>query len=207
MQDMINGQMVSGNSFAITMVVISVLFVVLVFLANLLGDYTQKKILEKKASGQELDVVTGLLSGDQTMKDIDSYTSANPDSGGMLFVIGTNLASSGDEVNNRGNDALRDFARVLKSGFRASDIIGRTGDGEFVVFLKGIREEKDIRKQTDEMQMFLHDAASDNEENGLTALAGAVLFPAGGHNARELLESGRKALARARQDGSGRLSF
>ena len=207
MQNMIGSQMVSGNSFALFMVLISIAFVILVLIASKLGDFFQKRMLEKKQSGQELDVVTGLLSGEQTMKDIDSYTTVGADSGGMLFVIGTNLTSSEEDANVRGNDGLRDFARLLKSGFRSSDIIGRTGDGEFAVFLKGIREEKDIRKQTDEMQMFLHDVTSDSEGDGLTALAGAVLFPDGGHNARELMASARKALVRARQQGSGRLSF
>ncbi|MCR5156726.1 MAG: GGDEF domain-containing protein [Butyrivibrio sp.] len=209
MNAMVGRSMEPGYRFCAAMVLISVAFVLLVLLANLVADAIQKASGRKAAAEHETDIITGLLTGEETLKEIDSYTAEGADNKGMLFVIGTNITR--DRINEKGsaqfNDQLREFARGLKSGFRSTDVIGRTGDSEFTVFLKGVGDEKDVRKQTDEMQLFLHDATSGSEVSDLEVNAGAVLFPNGGRNARDLIESGRRALTRARQQGAGRLSF
>lgn len=209
MENMIGDGMAPGYRFCAEMVLISLAFIVLVILANIVGDRIEKAARLKASAEQETDIVTGLLTGEDTLKEIDSFAAEGSDQKGMLFVIGTNIthANTDEAGSSRVNDQLREFARLLKAGFRASDVIGRTGDGEFTVFLKGISDEKTVRKQTDEMQMFLHDVTLGSDGGDMEASAGAVLFPNGGRNARDLMESGRRALTRARQQGVGRLSF
>jgi len=209
MDIMVGKNMEPGYRFCAAMVLISLVFVILVLLANLIAETIQRAAEKKESAEHETDIITGLLTGEETIKEIDSYVTGGTDLKGMLFVIGTNITRDriGEGGSAQVNDQLREFARQLKSGFRSTDVIGRTGDSEFTVFLKGIGDEKDVRKQCDEMQLFLHDATSASEANDLEVNAGAVLFPNGGKNARDLIDSGRRALTRARQQGTGRLSF
>lgn len=209
MNRMVAREMTSGYMFMAAMVLISVAFALLVLVANVISDRIEKARRLEASEEKETDPVTGLLSEAETYREIDSYAAEGADKKGMLFVIGTNISvdKAMETPSGIDNDTIREFARVLRSGFRASDVVGRTGDGEFTVFLRGVHEEKDIRKQTDEMQMFLHDVTSESEEGKLVAHAGAVLFPDRGRNSREIMESGRRALERARQQGAGRLSF
>ena len=130
---------------------------------------------------------------------------------GLLFCLYvenfTRLRTSkGDEAANK---AIQVFTDKLSQNYRASDIIGRMSDSEFVIFMKDISETKDIRKQVDELQLFLYDIRTDvfRDEEGINAIAGGVLYPDKGDNAEELLGAAREAMEKSKKEGNGRISF
>ncbi len=154
-------------------------------------------------------MLTNLLTFRSALNEIDDYIEGAEGRRGMLFVVGLEL--SGDAGTNGAAeispDRIKDFAGILSLSFRSTDIIGRTPDNEFLLFLKDIREEKDVRKQTDHMQMFLHDSRMMEGDAEITTNAGAAMCPDNGKNGRDLLSSARLALERAREEGAGRMSF
>ncbi len=191
------------------MLIASVLLMVLIILAGILGDFIQKKHWEKKNAEIETDVVTGLMTMRSAVNEIDNYIRTTGDARGILFIIVLNLDAfrEGKKDFVVSGDKIKDFADILTGSFRSSDIIARTGEEEFVVFVKNIREDKDVRKQSDHMQMFLHDSRIVESGEEIAANAGAVICPDGGNSARELMVAAMAALDRAKKEGPGRLSF
>ncbi len=209
MKSMANISMVPFKLMAIGILISSVALIALILLSYFISDIILKMSREKKYSQVERDVLTGLLTPRSAARAIDEYISQGSGKRGMLFVIALNF----DEFKAANKDyevdpgRIKDFASVLANSFRSTDIIGRTEDNEFLVFLKDIGEEKDVRRQTDHMQMFLHDARASEGGKEITANAGASLCPDNGKNAADILEAARTALDRAIDEGPGRLSF
>lgn len=185
----------------------SIFLVLMIYFANALANFIEKKKFEKSFTETEKDVVTGLMTRASATRAIDSYINETGEKRGLLFVIGLNSSDNGDKEDIFTSERLKEFSRSLEVGFRATDILGRLSDNEFLVFLKGIHEEKDVRKQTDHMQMFLHDVKVTDGERELSANAGAALYPDAGKNAAEILNAAENALIRSRKDGIGMLSF
>lgn len=55
-----------------------------------------------------------------------------------------------------GDEVLRNLAVRLQSMFRATDIVGRTGGDEFMVFLKDIRDITMIEREGKKIEQFFH---------------------------------------------------
>ena len=104
---------------------------------------------------------------------------------------------------------IEDVATELKNTYRITDILGRGDDGAFLIFLKGFEGEKDIRKQTDELQLFLYDLKSGLLEDGqnVNISAGRAIYPKNGGNVEELLSAVRGALEKSKAEGRGSISF
>ena len=77
----------------------------------------------------------------------------------------------------------------------------------FLVFLKDIYEQKDVRKHTDEMQLFLHDTRFFDDDKEVTVNAGAAFYPDNGKTVPDVLAAAEKALERSAAVGKGILSF
>ena len=188
------------------LVLSSVLLVVMIYIANVISVYIEKRSLEKSFAAFERDVVTGFMTRGPVTRAIDAYIEEPGEKRGLLFVIGLNN-SEGQKEDVFSAERLKEFSRSLEVGFRATDILGRLSDTEFLVFLKDIHEEKDVRKQTDHMQMFLHDVKVTDGDREFSANAGAAIFPDNGSTAAEIIASAENALTRSRNDGIGMLSF
>ncbi len=207
MRQMVDGGLQPLRYAFIWSITTSILLVLMIYVANVLCNYVEKKRFEKSLTEAERDVVTGLMTRASATRAIDNYINETGEKRGLLFVIGLNSSGSGEKEDFFTSERLKEFSRSLEAGFRVTDILGRLSDNEFLVFLKDIHEEKDVRKQTDHMQMFLHDVKVTDGERELSANAGAALFPDSGKNASEILNSAENALIRSRKDGVGMLSF
>ncbi len=208
MKAMTRNEMKLINTLIIKMLLLSILFFVLVFIASLLGDHVQKRLRERKLSQVERDPVTGLLTEYSAYREIQKYIEETGSGKGIMFLIGIEGDLLSDNSQRETIDEKRkEFARTLVGNFRSSDIVGRVGDDRFLVFLKGVVGEKDLRKQTDEMQMFLRDMEVVDRGVQVTPHAGAAIYPDHGKSAKELVGAAEKALERSKEIGGGRLSF
>lgn len=198
-----------NTNMIILLISATIVYVILVFIAHFLGNSIQKKYFEKKNQELARDAVTGLLTGSAFAGEITRFISETQDPHGMMFIIKlTSMAADQDGTGaTKLDEKRREFARVLTSGFRSTDIIGYLGGSDYAVFLKGIKEDKDIRKQTDELLMFLHDIREAGEGYEVYGNAGVALYPEKGLTAEELTNSAKDALLRACSLGKTKLSF
>lgn len=208
MESMTKGEMGPFWSLAYRIMLASIALVIMIIVANILGNIILEKMRRKMLSKVEMDEVTGLLTRNSAEKEIYHYIENAEDGGGLMFLIGIEGVKLQTNIDKTVADARRkEFAKMLMGSFRASDILARVDDDRFLVFMKGINDEKNIRKQTDEMQMFLHDIDIHDAAANVMAYAGAALYPKNGRNVTELINAAESAYERSKGVGAGRLSF
>ena len=122
---------------------------------------------------------------------------------GVLFSL---VIDNPEKVSN---ETLKIFGSRLSNVFRAADLYSRYSDSQFLVFLKDIKEEKDIRKQTDELQLFLFDMKNEigKHEPGTVISAGRAIMPRNGTEASKLIEEAVRAMELSRAEGRGSINF
>lgn len=156
-------------------------------------------ILEEKI---QLDSMTGLYNRIYTEKHI-SRLLVDDKVGGTLFVIDLdNFKRVNDHFGHlKGDEILKKAARVLADAVRKSDIAGRIGGDEFMVFLPEIQSRTIGEKRADEIiEGISHVFGELNLEQGCSigiaiARAGqAVTF-------EEIYRKADKALYEAKQKG------
>jgi GGDEF domain-containing protein len=204
MSDIMKVYMMNYYNLVIALLVIVTIYI----LANLgifmFGSFIRKIRAAKESERIKTDSITGLYNEFGFTGELSGYTRYAGDRNGILFAISIDCDNSTDRIN-----ILKDVAEELKRTYRITDILGRGEEGEFLVFLKGFEGEKDIRKQTDELQMFLYDLKSGLIDKGKKAkiAASRAIYPQNGGNAEELLVKVREALEKSKIDGRGNISF
>ena len=129
---------------------------------------------------------------------------------GVLFVLDVdNFKKINDTMGHAfGDEVLRSLAVRLQSMFRATDIVGRTGGDEFMVFLKDIREISMIEREGKKIEQFFHQfEVGEYVKYSVTASVGAAVFPGDGKSFEELYKAADNALYVSKRHGKNQLSF
>ena len=94
-----------------------------------------------------------------------------------------------------GDEALCQSAALLRRHFRGSDIVGRVGGDEFIVFMKNIPGDAIVSSQLEKLcQAFHAIRIAEAHDLRLTCSAGAALAPADGSDFDTLYKKADLAL-------------
>lgn len=189
-------------SIAVAIIVITVINVLVRIKAS-----EHSKVLEDKA---DTDLLTDLNNKMATERKIREYMEKYPDKQGVLFVLDVdNFKKINDTMGHAfGDEVLRNLAVRLQSMFRATDIVGRTGGDEFMVFLKDIREVSMIEREGKKIEQFFHQfEVGEYVKYSVTASVGAAVFPGDGKTFEELYKSADNALYVSKRHGKNQLTF
>lgn len=165
------------------------------------------KVLEDKA---DTDLLTELNNKMATERKIREYMEKYPDRQGVLFVLDVdNFKKINDTMGHAfGDEVLRSLAVRLQSMFRATDIVGRTGGDEFMVFLKDIREISMIEREGKKIEQFFHQfEVGEYVKYSVTASVGAAVFPGDGKTFEDLYKAADNALYVSKRHGKNQLTF
>ena len=165
------------------------------------------KVLEDKA---DTDLLTDLNNKMATERKIREYMAKYPDKQGVLFVLDVdNFKKINDTMGHAfGDEVLRSLSVRLQSMFRASDIVGRTGGDEFMVFLKDIRDLDTIQREGRKIEQFFHQfEVGEYVKYSVTASVGAAVFPGDGKTFEDLYKAADNALYVSKRHGKNQLSF
>ena len=165
------------------------------------------KVLEDKA---DTDLLTDLNNKMATERKIREYIEKYPDRQGVLFVLDVdNFKKINDTMGHAfGDEVLRSLSVRLQSMFRATDIVGRTGGDEFMVFLKDIREIGTIEREGKKIEQFFHQfEVGEYVKYSVTASVGAAVFPGDGKTFEDLYKSADNALYVSKRHGKNQLTF
>ena len=125
------------------------------------------------------------------MVDVDNFKKIN-DTLGHAF---------GDEV-------LRNLGIRLKSMFRVTDIIGRIGGDEFLVFLKDVRDDESIEHEGKKLEQFFHHfEVGEYVKYSVTASIGGAVFPRDANTFEDLYKAADSAVYVSKKHGKNQLSF
>ena len=191
------------------------ILVILVFICIVVGInivsklYTvnKQKQLEVKA---DTDLLTGLNNKLATERKIKEFIAKNPEAQSMMFILDIdNFKKINDTLGHAfGDEVLRSLGQQLGAIFRASDIVGRAGGDEFIVFLKNIKDAADIRKEAKRVEDFFKDfKAGEYTKYSATASIGLAIYPEEGEDFESIYKAADRALYMAKERGKNQLAF
>lgn len=107
-----------------------------------------------------------------------------------------------------GDAAIADVAAILKGAFRLSDVLGRVGGDEFVVFVKDISSREMMVEKAGELCRLVRGCyAGQNKEIQLSVSVGVALFYEDGTSYDQLYRAADLALYSSKRAGKDRFTF
>lgn len=198
------------TDMVISLLIVIALFFCTVMVLNILSKFrsnAKKKELEDKA---DTDLLTGLNNKLATERKIKEFMAHNPDTQSMLFILDVdNFKKVNDTMGHAfGDEVLRSLGKQIGGIFRASDIVGRVGGDEFMVFLKAIPTEETILKEAAKVEAFFKDfQAGEYVKYKATASIGVAIFPQEGADFETLYKAADQGLYKAKKRGKNQLAF
>ena len=101
------------------------------------------------------------------------------------------------------------MSKEIRTDFRMTDIIGRTGGDEFMVFLKDVTDDLIVEREANRITKFFHDfkAGGDYVKYSASASIGAAIFPDDAKTFKDLYMAADQALYKAKKRGKNQLVF
>lgn len=188
--------------------VVFAIFAITSFIFNSLKTKERGKVLEDKA---DTDLLTELNNKAATERKIQEYLDDNPNGRAMMFILDIdNFKKINDTMGHAfGDTLLKTLGREIKTEFRMTDIIGRTGGDEFMVFLKDVTDDLIVEREANRITRFFHDfkAGGDYVKYSASASIGAAIYPDDAKNFKDLYVAADQALYRAKKRGKNQLVF
>lgn len=167
----------------------------------------RNRALEDKA---DTDLLTDLNNKLATERKIKEYIRDNPEKQGVMFVLDIdNFKKINDTMGHAfGDEVLRTIGKQIRAEFRISDIIGRTGGDEFIIFLKDVKDDFMIQKEGQKVERFFRNfEAGEYVKYSATASVGAAIFPRDAKDFESLYKAADRALYIAKKRGKNQLAF
>lgn len=169
----------------------------------------QKEDLARLQKLAESDPLTELENRNAMQKKIDRFLGDTENAEAMHAFIMIDVDDfkmvNDTKGHQQGDAVLQAYAKRMRSLFRKTDIIGRMGGDEFVVFAKNVGSVEGIHDKAAMLSspIRLKDADG-NEEIAATCSIGIAISPAAGQTFDTLYLSADKALYAAKQTGKNK---
>lgn len=206
----IAGAWANERTLTIELAVAAAVFVILAITVTLVNrlHYTElNKELEDKA---DTDLLTGLNNKIATERKIQEYIEQNPDKQCLFFLFDIdNFKKINDTLGHAfGDEVLRSLGRQLSNEFRITDIIGRTGGDEFILFLKDLGTDEVLEKEAKRFADFFRSfQAGEYVKYSATSSIGATVFPRDAKDYHGLYTTADSALYEAKRRGKNQMVF
>ncbi|MCR4762452.1 MAG: GGDEF domain-containing protein [Lachnospiraceae bacterium] len=200
----------STKNLVVSLLIALVAFLALTVILNVISK--MRRLKESEALGQKADhdQLTGLRNKAATERDIQAYIDENPSTQSVLFILDIDDFKSVNDTmgHSFGDDVLHEFGFRLGSMFRASDVAGRIGGDEFMVFVKNLPNEDTIEHEARKIREFIQSFyAGEGVKKEITASSGAAVYPMDGKDFESLYKSADKALYESKRNGKRQLAF
>lgn len=169
--------------------------------ANIMQTVEQIQDLKKDA---ETDKLTGLLNKVSSEKDLTELCKT---ASGALMMVDLDSFKLVNDIHGHsmGDKILINFADILRTAVRSSDLIGRMGGDEFIVFCQGIHDENSIAQKAkyinEKITAVAKKLMGENMNIPLGASIGCVFVPQNGTDFSDLYKKADKALYIVKQNG------
>lgn len=166
-----------------------------------------KKEQERKERIEKQDALTELYNQKSTKEQIKKYLENEGEQGCHAFMIID--IDHFEKVNRKlgrvfGDAVLKNIADNLKNIFYTSDILGRIGGDEFLVFLKNTDNIHMLREKAEWISKAFADTyTGEDKELKITCSIGITRYPQDGYTYEELFRKTDIALYQAKEQGFG----
>lgn len=175
-------------------------------LSKVIGKITdvdkQVRSMERLNREKQRDAFTRLLNKVSTREVVDGHLSGleKPELGAMCVIDLDHFKRINDTYGHETGDAvLFQAAKHLRQTFRSSDIIGRIGGDEFLVFLKNVPDINVVLQKLAALRQLFHEGSYVNGvDTRVTISVGVALSPQHGPTYARLFRNADKALYKAK---------
>lgn len=164
----------------------------------------QKRREEDLRRRSERDALTGLYNKGATESRITEILRAVPDKLHALLIVDIDEFKNVNDFHGHpfGDRTLAESARRISALFHSSDVIGRIGGDEFIIFMKSLRNLGIVRKRGLELCQAFDDLFESNGDTArVTCSVGAAVCPGDGVTFDELYQKADIALYSAKKSG------
>lgn len=200
----------SGYMVAVIVLVFVIFFITLFLLNRIVQRQTESKSkeLEEKA---EIDALTTLYNKAATEKYIRNYLeNEGENSRSLLFIVDVDKFKSINDTKGHafGDLVLSTIGKKISSEFRATDIVGRIGGDEFLVFLKHIPNHEIEVKEAEKIVNFFRELEpGDYVKTKVTASIGGAVYPDDAEDFETLFKAADEAVYKTKERGRDGYSF
>ncbi len=159
------------------------------------------KEVEKQVYTPQIDVLTNVCTKESADIMITEETSKQEDILSALMLIEIRNYKNLNEIKKmlNGENVLASIGAIIKKHFRSSDIIGRIGLGEFVVYMKGIHSDQTVYEVADKICKEIESIYSyEHTKGGISASIG-ITFHKGEKEYPVLMSNANTALVMAKK--------
>lgn len=198
------------RSMTITLGLIAVAFAVVILIITLINRIHYNQRNQELAIKADTDLLTELNNKIATERKIQEYIDTHPDSQCLFFLFDIdNFKKINDTLGHAfGDEVLRSLGLQLRNEFRVTDIIGRTGGDEFILFLKDLNTDEVLEKEAKRLEnLFSQFKAGEYVKYSATASIGATVYPRDAKDYQGLYKTADKALYEAKRRGKNCLVF
>lgn len=164
----------------------------------------ERRKMETLKHRAEKDALTGIYNRAETELQIKKYLEENPGAMGALFMIDTdNFKQINDTQGHMiGDVVLTEIASGMKKIMRDSDVVGRIGGDEFMIFMKDISSAEDAQTKAEGLlDLFRHLFEAEKSSVKVGCSMGIAVYPKDGGTYKEIYASADKALYQAKSRG------
>ncbi len=169
----------------------------------------EKRKLENAEESARRDPLTKLYNKKETEILIQDYLNSSQNQAAFIMLDIDNFKGINDTLGHLyGDAALSELAYTLQSLFRNSDISGRIGGDEFVVFMTNILDTEIVKKKSKEINNALaRSFKKEGKSYQISCSLGIAMYPENGKNFSDLLEKADEALYYAKNHGKNNFVF
>lgn len=180
------------------------------FVGNLTDIDKEKKEKNRLIAQAETDQLTGFLNKFSTTLKVNELIKDDEEEGVFFIFDIDDFKKLNDTYGHRVGDIfLKEFTNKLSLSFRTSDVLGRVGGEEFVLYLSGVGDNKHyLEEKAVQIQNICNsirlDAAPEDE---FSCSIGISRFPSDGKTYTELYEKADKAMYYVKNHGKKNFAF
>lgn len=171
----------------------------------------QKKEMQRLLDKSQRDPLTNLFNKTATQSQIEDHLadSAPVEKHALMMIDIDNFKAINDQFGHMtGDEVIMEISHRLQKLFRTSDVVGRIGGDEFIVFLRDISTDDLIEEKAKAMcEIFRSTHASKDLSYQISGSIGIALFPADGKTYQELYPKADAALYKAKRRGKDCYTF
>ncbi len=192
-------------------VILILVFVAILMVISIMNAANYRKSNRELREQAETDLLTDLYNKVATETKIKEYlANEGKNKKSIMFVLDIdNFKKINDTMGHAfGDEVLSTLGHQLKSEFRINDIIGRTGGDEFIIFLKDLKDDAALKRESERVATFFKNfKVGEYTKYSATASIGAVEIPNDGTEFESLYKSADKALYLAKKRGKNQMAF
>lgn len=171
----------------------------------------EKKEKTRLIAQAETDQLTGFLNKLSTgMKVNELLRDFNSENGAMFLIDIDDFKALNDTYGHaEGDNFLREFTKKLLLAFRTSDVLGRVGGEELLIYMDGCGADRaQIRERAKHIQEVCNSIRIESNPDMVTTCSiGIAIYPDDGDSYSELFEKSDEAMYHVKKNGKNNFEF